>query len=141
MSKFASIMETHLKTTELQRIRIKYDPAATENTSDDYVGYVLEEDGVGNILAIVPGLGADPMSFGPGEYEDCDSSGNDTLLGFKEYVIKYMIERGYHDKVKETTRSLLQAKSSKDVECILHKCDLNSEGSILDIYRGFIDRA
>ena len=141
MSKFASIMENQLKTTELQRIRIKYDPAASENTSDDYVGYVLEEDGMGNILAIVPDLGGDPMSFGPGDYESCDASGNDTLISFKTYVIKHMIERGYHDKVKEISELLLKAKTSEDVEGVLCKCDFNTEGSILDIYRGFINRA
>lgn len=140
MSKFTSVMENHLNSTDLLRIRIKYDPASENNISDDYVGYVLEEDGVGNILAIVPDLGGDPMSFGPDQYETCGPAGNDTLTLLKDYIIKYMIERGYHDKVKQITKFLLQAKNSSDIENILCKCGCNSEGGLLEIYRGFIDR-
>ena len=87
MSKFTSVMENHLNSTDLLRIRIKYDPASENSISDDYVGYVLEEDGVGNILAIVPDLGGDPMSFGPDQYETCGHEGNDTLTLLKDYTL------------------------------------------------------
>jgi len=140
MSKFTSVMENHLNSTDLLRIRIKHDPRSEEGTSPDYVGYVLEEDGVGNILAIVPDLGGDPMEFSSDQYETCGSDVSDTLTGLKEYIIKYMLERGYHEKVKQITKFLLQAKNSSDIEAILCKCGCNSEGGLLEIYRGFIDR-
>lgn len=140
MSKFTSVMENHLNSTDLLRIRIKHDPRSEEGTSPDYVGYVLQEDGVGNILAIVPDLGGDPMEFSSDQYETCGSDMSDTLTGLKEYIIKYMLERGYHEKVKQITKFLLQAKNSSDIEDILCKCGCNSEGGLLEIYRGFIDR-
>lgn len=140
MSKFTSVMESQLNSTDLLRIRIKHDPKSDEGISPDYIGYVLQEDGVGNILAIVPDMGGDPIEFTSDQYETCGSDVSDTLTGLKEYIIKYMIERGYHEKVKQITKPLLLAKKSSDIEDILHKCGCNSEGGILEIYRGFIDR-
>lgn len=145
MSKFNTLMENHLSKTDLLRIRIKYDPANKLGEMRDYVGYVLEEDGAGNVIAIVPSIGSDPMSFGPDQYDmepGCGQmepeQGPDPLGGFKKHVVKYLMSRGYHDKVTEHMDLILNAKHVTDLEKLLQSCGCDGTG-VLNMYRDFVN--
>ena len=143
MSKFNSILESNLNSTSLTRIRIKHDPASEVGDHKDYVGYVLEEDGVGNIVAIVPELGPDIMSFEPDEYhieDDMEEVGcghDDQLIGFKKHVVSYLMSRGYQDKVSEYMDTILAANNPHELEQVIGNCGCGVE-AILDMYRDFV---
>jgi hypothetical protein len=146
MSKFNSLMESNLNKTNLLRIRIKHDPANGIGEMNDYVGYVLEEDGMGNVVAIVPQMGGDTMSFGPGQYTrddvPCgdDEQQADPLSTFKKHIVKHLIERGYHDKVKNHMDEIINAKDVSQLENLLHGCGCNGV-AVLNMYRDFVSDA
>lgn len=141
MSKFNSILENHLNTTNLLRVRIKHDPANEAGQLSDYVGYVLEEDGHGNIVAIVPSMGPDSISLGPDQYlPDAEGCGirQDDLAGFKKHVVNYLMARGYHDSISDHMEHIIHADNVKMLENILiQSCGCNA-GAILDLYRDFV---
>lgn len=138
MSKFNSILESNLNNTSLTKIRIKHDPARDVSDHQDYVGYVLEEDGMGNIVAIVPELGPDIMSFEPGDYEvDGGDCGGDDLTIFKKHVVSYLMSRGYQDKVSEYMDTILNAQEPCELERVIANCGCGVE-AILDMYRDFV---
>jgi len=141
MSKFNSILENHLNTTSLLRIRIKHDPANDPGQLEEYVGYVLEEDGTGNIVAIVPSMGSDTVSLGPDQYlPDAEGCGirQDELAAFKKHVVNFLMARGYHDAVSNSMEHIIHANDVKMLENILvQTCGCDS-GAILDMYRDFI---
>jgi hypothetical protein len=135
MSRFNTLMENHLNGTELTRIRIKHDPANGIGEMNDYVGYVLEEDGVGNVIAIVPSMGHEPQQLGPEQYsvDVCE----DSLTDFKKHVVNYMMEMGYHDKVKQHIDVIINAKDISQIEQVAASCGCNGS-MMLNIYRDFV---
>ena len=140
MSKFNSIMEGHLKSTDLLRIRIKHDPKNEKDQFDEYVGYVLEEDDIGNILAIVPGLDSSTMTLSPDEYTPCGHV-EDGLAPFKKHVVNFLMARGYHDVVSDNMEHIINANDVRMLENVLVKtcgCDSNA---ILDLYRDYVQDA
>lgn len=138
MSRFNTLMENNLNKTDLVRIRIKHDPANGIDEMNDYVGYVLEEDDIGNILALVPGIGSDTMSLGPDQYEyDSPCEQQDPLGKFKKHVVDYLMSRGYHDKVSEHMDTILNAKDVSQLESLLKStgCD---PMAVLNMYRDYV---
>lgn len=141
MSRFNSLMENNLNKTDLLRIRIKHDPANGIGEMNDYVGYVLEEDGIGNVVALVPSMGGDTMSLGPDQYEQdmspCGAQQTDPLTTFKKHVVKHLIERGYHDKVKNHMDDIINAKDVTQLENLVHSCGCD-DVAVLNLYRDFV---
>ncbi len=140
MSRFNSLMENHLNSTDLLRIRIKHDPANVSGEANDYVGYVLEEDGLGNVVAIVPDLGGDPMSFGPDQFQfdgQPDEQCGDPLSRFKKHVVNYLMQHGYHDKVSSLMEVIINAKDVTDLERVVGDCGGDST-AIVNLYRDFV---
>ena len=139
MSRFNKLMENQLNTTDLLRIRIKHDPACEDGELNEYVGYVLEEDGAGNVIAIVPDIQNDTMQLSPGQYvpdmETCQ--GHDPLTQFKKHAVKFLMSRGYHDKITKLFDVILNAKSAQDVEKVVGSCG-NGVEIVLDLYRDFV---
>ena len=144
MSKFNSLMESNLDKTSLLRIRIKHDPANGIGEMNDYVGYVLEEDGMGNVVAIVPGMGSSPMSLAPDQYDaeqsPCGQQQNDPLSAFKKHVVDYLMVKGYHDKVSEHMDLIINAKDVTQLEKVVQTCGCDMSG-VLNLYRDFVSNA
>lgn len=138
MSKFNSLLENHLKTTDLLRIRVKFDPANESDERREYIGYVLEETSTGGVVAIVPGIGPDSMSFEPGEYEMDQSSGcGDPLSSFKKHLVNFLMTRGYHEKVSEQMEYIINSNDLIELENMVKTCDC--DGSVvLDLYRDYV---
>ena len=139
MSKFDTVLESNLNKTNLLRVRVKHDPRNEAETRGDYVGYVLEEDGEGNIVAIVPGLGADRMNFGLDQYE-VDSGGcgmqEDPLIDLKKHIVDYLMVRGYHDKVSESMEIIIKSTNVIELEQVIGSCGCDSS-EILNVYRDY----
>ena len=138
MSKFDTVLESNLSKTDLMRVRVKHDPKNEAEKRGDYVGYVLEEDGEGNIVAIVPSLGADRMSFGVDQYE-VDGGGcgmqDDPLIDLKKHIVDYLMVRGYHDKVSEKMETIIRSTNVIELEQVIGSCGDSSE--ILNVYRDY----
>lgn len=137
MSKFTKLLESHLGTTNLTRIRIKHDPANKEGELNEYVGYVLEEDGIGNVVAIVPGLQDGTVSLGPEEYAPEMSECDDNLTSFKKHVVKFLMHRGYHEKIAKVFDTILNANNVIDVEKVVQSCGSGPQ-IVIDMYRDYI---
>ena len=141
MSKFNSLMESNLNKTNLLRIRIKHDPANGIGEMNDYVGYVLEEDGMGNVVAIVPGAGPEPMQLGPDQYDPdqspCGQQQTDPLSGFKKHVVDYLMVKGYHDKISKHMDLIINASDVTQLEKIVHTCGCDAAG-VLNLYRDYV---
>lgn len=139
MSRFDTVLENNLSKTNLLRVRVKHDPKNEAEKRGDYVGYVLEEDGEGNIVAIVPSLGADRMSFGLDQYE-VDGGGcevkDDPLIDFKKHVVDYLMVRGYHDKVSENMEVIIKSTNVIELERVVGSCGCDSS-EILSVYRDY----
>lgn len=140
MSKFNSLLENHLKSTDLLRIRVKFDPANEQDQRREYVGYVLEEDGAGGVIAIVPDMGADSMSLSSDQFEvdnqsDCAS---DPLSNFKKHLVDFLMTRGYHEKVSSYMETIINSTNVIDLEKVLTSC--GCDGSVvLDLYRDYVN--
>lgn len=139
MSKFNSLLENHLKTTDLLRIRVKFDPANECDDRREYVGYVLEEDGAGGVIAIVPDIGASSMALSPDQFEmDNDVECNaDPLSRFKKHLVDFLMTRGYHDKVSDQMEVIINSKNVIELERVLKSCGCNGN-IVLDLYRDYI---
>ena len=137
MSRFNTLMENHLNNTNLLRIRIKHDPKNEQGGLDEYVGYVLEEDGMGNVVAIVPGMSGDTMSFGPDQYEQDMSPCGDPLAQFKKHVVKHLMQHGYHDKVTEHMEHIINATDVTQLEKLIQSCGCDST-AVINMYRDFV---
>lgn len=140
MSKFNSILENHLDLTGLSRIRIKHDPANENDERGDYVGYVLEEDGAGGVIAIVPQLGSSAMELSRDEFE-IDKQGGcgsvDPLSSFKKHVVEFLMTRGYHEKVSDMMELIINSTCVVELEKLVQTC--GCDGSVvLDLYRDFV---
>ena len=122
------------------RIRVKFDPANESEQRQEYVGYVLEEDGAGGVIAIVPDIGADSMSLGPDQFEldpGAQQSCDDPLSGFKKHLVDFLMTRGYHDKVSDNMDVIVNANSPIELENVLKSCGCD-HGVVLDMYRDFV---
>lgn len=139
MSKFDTVLESSLSKTNLMRVRVKHDPKNEAEKRGDYVGYVLEEDGDGNIIAIVPSLGADRMSFGLDQYE-VDGGGcgmqDDPLIDLKKHIVDYLMVRGYHDKVSGSMETIIKSTNVIELEQVIGSCGCEAS-EILNVYRDF----
>jgi hypothetical protein len=141
MSRFNSLLENQLNTTDLLRIRVKFDPANNTDSRSEYVGYVLQEDGTGGVVAIVPDMGSTSMSLTPDQFElapieDVDDMTDTSLTPFKRHVVKYLMQRGYHDKVTDHIETIINASDPTELEAILTSCGCN-DGMLIDMYRDF----
>ena len=136
MSRFNTLLENHLGSTELSRIRIKFDPANENDERREYVGYVLEEDGAGGVIAIVPQLGPDVQSFSSDEFEPMSDCG-DPLAIFKKHVVDFLMTRGFHEKVSEYMEHIIDANNPEQLEKIVVSCGCEST-MILDMYRDYV---
>ena len=136
MSRFNTLLENHLGSTELSRIRIKFDPANENDERREYVGYVLEEDGTGGVIAIGPQLGPDVQSFSSDEFEPMGDCG-DPLAGFKKHVVDFLMTRGFHEKVSEYMEHIIDANNPEQLEKIVVSCGCEST-MILDMYRDYV---
>lgn len=143
MSKFNSLLESNLKSTDLLRIRVKFDPANESDIRKEYVGYVLEEDDSG-VIAIVPDLGPDSMSLTPDQFErdvpQLGSCDGDPLSRFKKHLVEFLMVRGYHDKVSDYMEHIINATNPIDLEKVIKGCGCD-ETIILDLYRDFVSDA
>ena len=145
MSKFNNILEGHLNNTDLLRIRIKYDPANEENDlgkAKDYVGYVLKEDGEGNVVAIVPDIGPEEMAIKAGTFEPmmspCEEVNDTLLVKFKQHVVNYLIAKGYQREVGRFMEDIIRGKDVRDIEKLLAGCSCDPS-EVLNVYRDFIN--
>ena len=141
MSRFNSLLENQLSTTDLLRIRVKFDPASNTDSRSEYVGYVLQEDDIGGVIAIVPDMSSTSMNLTPDQFElapvdDIDNMTDSTLTPFKKHVVTYLMQRGYHDKVTDHIETIINANDPVELEAILTSCGCN-EGMIIDMYRDF----
>lgn len=140
MSKFNTILENHLSETDLIRIRIKHDPANLPNERRDYVGYILQEDGPGNILAIAPEMGMEPMTVSIDQFDivnnDCGFA-NDPLTRFKKFVVNHLLAKGFHDQLKNHMDVLLNAKHVTDLERLVTSCGCEDGTTVLNMYRDY----
>lgn len=137
MSKFNSLMENHLNSTNLVRIRIKHDPRNEAGEIGDYVGYVLEEDGMGNVIALVPSMGSGTFELGQDQFgPDCGDMQGDRLTSFKKHVVDYLMTRGYHDEVSKHMEVVLNATDVTQLEQVLKSCGCDMM-SIVNMYRDF----
>lgn len=144
MSRFNSLLESHLNSTDLLRIRVKFDPANKQDERKEYIGYVLEETGAGGVIAIVPDIGSDTMSLEPDQFEldpnHTANCGGDPLGSFKKHLVDFLMARGYHDKVSEYMEHIINANNVIELEKIVKGC--GCDGSIvLDMYRDFVSNA
>ena len=137
MSRFNTLLESHLGSTELSRIRIKFDPANENDERKEYVGYVLEEDGSGGVIAIVPKLGPDAMSFSPDQFEPMSGGCGDPLAKFKKHVVEFLMVRGFHDKISEHMEHIINAGSPQEIEKIVIACGCESS-MMTDLYRDYV---
>lgn len=139
MSRFNRLMEGHLNNTGLVRIRVRHDPKNKQGELNEYVGYVLEEDGAGNVVAIVPSMGPDTMSFGPDQYSHDTPCGSppDPLANFKKHVVEYLMTRGYHDKVSENMENIINASDPVELERLVQACGCDTT-AIINMYREFV---
>lgn len=136
MSKFNNILENNLDTTGLARIKIKFDPATEDNESRrEYTGYVLEENETG-VIAMIPQLGPDTFDLTPDQFEMEPSCG-DNMVAFKKFVVKFLMERGYHDKVTEHMETILTADQPQQIESILMSCGCDNS-VVLSLYRDYV---
>lgn len=138
MSKFNTVIENNLNKTDLLRIRIKHDPANNVGENNDYVGYVLEEDGVGNVIAIVPGMGPEPVSLSQQQITpDMAPTCGDPLSKFKKHVVTQLMAKGHHDEVSNSMESIINAKDVVELEKLIQSygCDVSS---LLNLYRDFV---
>lgn len=139
MSKFDQLLESQLNTTDLVRIRIKHDPANEQGELNDYVGYVLQEDGHGGVIAIVPAAGPEHVSLGMDDFNfdtpACDQP--DSLGEFKQHVVSYLMSRGYHDVVKSKLQHIISANDVSQLEEVLKSTGCDHTG-VLDMYRDFV---
>lgn len=145
MSKFNSILENNLNKTDLLRVRIKYDPANEESDPKkvkDYVGYVLKEDGEGNIVAIVPDMGHEEMMFGADDYEPlgspCGEQEETLLLKFKQHVINYLLLKGFQQEIGRHMEDIIKSKDVRDIEKLLAGCNCDPSET-LNVYRDFVN--
>ena len=134
MSKFNNILENHLDTTNLSRIRIMFDPANESDKREEYIGYVLEENDTG-VIAIVPQLGPETFELTPDQYEMDTTCGK--LTSFKKFVVKFLMERGYHDKVTEHMDTIINSETPQELESILGSCGCDAT-VVLNIYRDYV---
>lgn len=135
MSRFNNILENHLDTTGLSRIKIKFDPANEADDRVEYIGYVLEENGTG-VIAIVPQLGPNTVELTPDQFQH-DNSCNDTLSSFKKFIVKFLMERGYHDKVTHHMETILNSTTPQELESIVATCGCD-DSVILNLYREYV---
>ena len=140
MSKFNSILESHLNATGLSRIRILHDPAKENDERGEYIGYVLEEDGAGGVIAIVPQLGPETMELNAGEFE-IDQPGGcgdvDPLSRFKKHIVNFLMVRGFHEKVSEYMETIINSTCVIELEKLVQTCGCDST-MILDLYRDYV---
>ena len=139
-------MESKLDMTDLLRVRVKYDPANEENDlgdAKDYVGYILKEE-EGGIVAIVPGLGPEPMSLDMDQFEPmsspCAMKEDTMLIKFKQHAINYLLLKGFQQEVGRYMEDILKTHDVIDIEKLLGKCSCNP-GEVLSVYRDFINNA
>ena len=136
MSKFNNILESHLDTTGLARIKIMFDPATEETESRrEYIGYVLEENDSG-VIAIVPQLGPETFELSPDQFE-MEPACTNKMVPFKKFVVKFLMERGYHDKVTEHMETILTADHPQQIESIIVSCGCD-KSVILSLYRDYV---
>ena len=95
-NRYNQVISEFVKQTSLKRIRIKTDPKATSDfaRANEYEGYVLEEDGMGNVVVYVPELG-DEIEVPHGQYTSCgqgDEGENPHLDGLKRHIAGSLIE-------------------------------------------------
>lgn len=145
MSKFNNIMESKLDTTDLLRVRVKYDPANEETDPDqvkDYVGYILKEEEHGGVVAIVPALGPEPMTLDIDQYEPmespCDMQQDSLLIKFKQHVINYLLQKGFQKEVGRYMEDIIRSNDTEPLEKMLSKCGCGPE-EILNTYRDFVN--
>ena len=139
MSTFNTVIENHLNTTGLKRIRIMYDPSNEGNDTKDYVGYVLEEGEAGHVVAIVPDLGPQAMSFSPDQFSADTPCENDPLGSFKQFIVSHLISKGYQDKVSEHMESIINCTKAEELEKLLIHCGCNGIEGVLDVYRDYVE--
>lgn len=139
MSKFDQLLESHLNTTDLVRIRIKHDPANEQGELNDYVGYVLQENGQGGVIAIVPAAGPDHVSLDMDDFsfDQPTCTQPDNLGDFKQHVVTYLMNRGYHDVVKSKLQHIINANDVSQLEDVLRSTGCDHTG-VLDVYRDFV---
>lgn len=138
-NRYDQIISEFVKQTTLKRIRIKTDPHADSDfaRADGYEGFVLEEDGAGNVVVYVPELG-DELTVPFGDYapSDTDDHENPHLDNLKHYIIRELIES------EELDESDPEIENISSIGCIyqLHN-HLNEKGindeEFLDLLKGY----
>lgn len=101
-SKYNQVISEFVKQTDLKRIRIKTDPKISSNFAhaNDYEGFVLEEDGLGNVVVYIPEL-EDELEVPYGNYSLCDTEDpyeNPQFENLKKHIIINLIE---NDMIEE----------------------------------------
>ena len=147
MSSFSKIIRESLKNTNLKMIRVKNDPGQCNDDlnsikdAQSYEGYILEEDGEGNIVAYV--AGPDPMmdnilSLGPDEYETMAGvvdQDPETLHLFKKESVLYLLQKGLISKKdKDKIEEIMSCEEPRDVEIILRHYNI-TDSELLNLYR------
>ena len=109
-SKYNQVIAEFVKQTDLKRIRIQTDPKETSNFAhaNSYEGFVLEEDGLGNVVVYIPEL-EDELEVPYGNYTVCgdDSYENPHFEELKKHIILQLIENGDIDEDDPEIENLL----------------------------------
>ena len=100
-NRYNQVISEFVKQTTLKRIRIKTDPRTESDFAhaNSYEGFVLEEDGLGNVVVYVPELG-DELEVPFGDYTPCGSTDyqeNPHLDSLKKHIVNDLIHSGELD--------------------------------------------
>ena len=139
-NRYNQVISEFVKQTTLKKIRIKTDPKATSDFAhaNEYEGFVLEEDGLGNVIVDVPELG-DELEVPFGDYTPCGDKGyneNPHLDSLKKHIIIDLLHSG------EIEEGDPEAQNISSIGCIhqLHN-HLNQKGveddQFLDILKSY----
>jgi len=136
-SKHSEILCDYVKCTELKRIRIKTDPNTKNHLAfgHGYTGYILEEDDIGGILAIVPDLGGGTIELGPDQYEEDEVGANYTLCSLKRIALDYLDLNSEEEREIEIA-NLEELQSIDELENYLKAKNLDPD-DILNIFKDF----
>jgi hypothetical protein len=141
-NRYDQVISEFVKQTTLKRIRIKTDPKATSDFAyaNEYEGFVLEEDGLGNVVVYVPELG-DELEVPFGDYTPCgtDESGeNPHLDGLKQHIITDLIESNDLDEDDPEIENISVLSCIHQLHNHLNEKNIDDD-QFLDILKGYFE--
>lgn len=141
-SKYDQIISEFVKNTSLKKIRVTVDPKVTGFEHDStYEGFVLEEDQMGNIVAIVPDLDGDNIMEIPfGGYSPCDDGmdieTNPELDALKKHIVNELLESDDLEEGDPEIENILSFTCIHQLHNHLNQKNIDDD-KFLDILKGY----